>query len=76
MECCAQMDLNKINDWFRANKLTLNANKSNCIFFHKKQNENIKIHLEVTGTRIPQAPYTKFLGVWVDENLNWNVLID
>ena len=72
MELCAQMDLNKINDWLRANKLTLNANKSNCIFFHKKCNETTKIHLEVSRTKIPQVTHTKFLGVRVDENLNWN----
>ena len=72
MEWCMQTDLNKINDWFRANKLTLNANKSNCIFFHKKANSSRKMELSVSGTTIPQVTYTKFLGVWVDEKLNWN----
>ena len=72
MEWCMQMDLNRINDWFRANKLTLNATKSNCIFFHKKINTTTNIRLEVSQTPIPQVTHTKFLGVWLDENLNWN----
>ena len=46
--------------------------KSNCIFFHKKKNTTTNIRLEVSQTPIPQVTHTKFLGVWLDENLNWN----
>ena len=71
MEWCAQMDLNKLGDWFMANKLTLNANKSNCIVFHAKKNKTVLISLLVNNVRLPLVQNVKFLGVWVDRNLDW-----
>ena len=72
MEWCVQEDLNKISDWFRANKLTLNTSKSNFILF-KKQNRklNATINLKVGTETLPQTNSVKFLGVWLDKNLNW-----
>ena len=32
---CLNHDLSQLNDWFRANKLSLNANKTNYIVFNK-----------------------------------------
>ena len=72
MEWCAQMDLNKLGDWFMANKLTLNANKSNCILFHVKKNKMAAISLIVNNVKLPVVQNVKFLGVWVDRNLDWH----
>ena len=71
MEWCVQMDLNKLGDWFRANKLTLNANKSNCILFHVKKNKTSPISLRVNNVELPLVHNVKFLSVWVDRNLDW-----
>ena len=71
MEWCAQTDLNKLGGWFMANKLTLNANKSNCILFHTKENKTVPISLMVNNVRLPLVQNLKFLGVWVDRNLDW-----
>ena len=38
----ANEELNEINEWFRTNKLSINAGKTIYIFFHKQQ-ERIKI---------------------------------
>ena len=32
-----EQDISRIMDWFRANKLTLNINKTECIYFNNKQ---------------------------------------
>ena len=32
-----EQDISRIMDWFRANKLTLNINKTECIYFNSKQ---------------------------------------
>ena len=38
----ANFELSKIEDWFKANKLTLNASKTKCILFkNKKEDVNI-----------------------------------
>ena len=62
-------DLQILSDWFRANKLTLNLNKSTFILFGPGSNENMEIRLgEET---IPQVNCTKFLGIWIDQDLRW-----
>ena len=56
-------------EWFSANQLSLNLNKTVMMnFWPGKKKANIKID-DIT---IPTVTHCKFLGVHVDENLNWN----
>ena len=64
------MDLKNISDWFRANKLTLNISKSVYMIFSKKEQKDIDINLG--DIKLPKVTTTKFLGMWIDQNLNWN----
>jgi hypothetical protein len=45
--------------WFLTNRLSLNRNKTICLQFSLKKNKN-------------EAVSTKYLGVFVDSQLNWN----
>ena len=65
---CLENDLLLLQDWFLANKLTLNINKSVCILFGK--HKGIKLDIRLGNTSIPQAKTTKFLGMWIDQDLN------
>ena len=53
-------------DWFKANKLSLNLNKTIAMKFWKTDN-NTGFKIEVEGISIP------FLGVYIDSNLSWNI---
>ena len=64
-------DLRILQDWFRANKLTLNVGKSVCILFKKKADSDKELHIKINGELIPQVEFTKFLGMWIDQSLNW-----
>ena len=68
---CVESDLKSISNWFKAHKLTLNIEKSTVLFFHCS-GKQIKMDLKIDGTCLPQAHLTKFLGVWIDDNLTWN----
>ena len=68
---CIETDLNTLQDWFRANKLTLNVGKSVCILFSKHA-QPIKLNISLGGINIPQVTSTKFLGMWIDKSLSWN----
>ena len=72
LKFCVETDLANILDWFKANGLTLNLDKSECVFFQSGQLSECK-HVSVTveGIKIPLVSATKFLGVWIDENLSW-----
>ena len=68
---CIIEDLLSIQDWFYANKLTLNLSKTVYLFFEHKCHTNIDLDLTLNGITIPKKRHTKFLGVWVDDQLNW-----
>jgi len=65
-------ELGNVNDWFSANRLTLNLDKTNFIVFksHRKISP-INITLEIKGVPITQVESTRFLGVYVDQHLTW-----
>ena len=64
-----EYDLGILQDWFYANKLTLNINKSVAILFGKHGGR--KLNVCIGNETIPQLKSTKFLGLWIDENLSW-----
>ena len=68
---CIDIDVSILQDWFLANKLTLNIGKSVCMLFGQKaKTKNLQITLG--NERIPQVKSTKFLGMWIDDSLSWN----
>ena len=69
LKWCIEQDLMIVADWFRANKLTLNVLKSDCILFGANGLKTMT--LELDGITLPIIKSTKFLGIWIDENLNW-----
>jgi hypothetical protein len=67
-----------LEDWFKANKLSLNASKTNYILFRNKNMElNDKNNkLLINGEEIVLVSKTKFLGIIIDEHLEWKEHID
>ena len=70
-------DFNELIHWFRANKLSLNLSKTNYILFKPKhlkeeppERENLNIKFE--DVILEEKKDTKFLGIIIDEYLNWN----
>ena len=65
-------ELKLVNNWFSANRLTLNIDKTNFILFrsHRKITP-IDITLEMAGSPLSQVESVKFLGVTVDSHLSW-----
>ena len=67
-------DLSRLSQWFKNNSLSLNIDKSNYILFKTKNKVSIcneTIHMD--GRQIKKVDSTKFLGVHIDEHLNWSV---
>ena len=50
---CLKQDISNINDWFLANRLTLNINKSRCVLFSKNRHK-IALQLNLNVNPIPQ----------------------
>ena len=62
-------ELKQLGLWFRANKLSLNVNKTNFIMFNNKKQPRTDVNIVLNGTNIEQITNTKFIGVTIDENL-------
>ena len=68
-------ELNHLNDWFCANKLSLHTDKTKYVLFHKaKSKDNLPLVLPdifVNDVKIKSENSLKFLEVIINENLTW-----
>lgn len=66
-------EMMRISKWFQLNKLALNIKKSNFIIFAGRGRKYFKDYIKVSvdGNEIFQVSHTHFLGILVDEKLNW-----
>ena len=66
-------DLDDLTNWFKANRLALNVNKSNCMLFQPNGNQNtLGNTLNIGVDPIEHKLYCKFLGIFIDNQLRWN----
>ena len=59
-----------ITEWFQANRLSLNASKSNYQVFSKSKVSELNMILQ--NTKVERKTTVKYLGMYVDENLKWH----
>ena len=64
-------ELDKLNKWFRANKLSLNVSKTNFMIFSNKKCD-VNYSVSINGMEITRVYVTKFIGVFMDSQLNWS----
>jgi hypothetical protein len=69
-----EIELQKLVTRFKTNKLTLNLEKTNFIIFGPHCNNDI--NLRIDNQSISKVEYTKFLGIFIDQNLNWSFHIE
>jgi hypothetical protein len=62
--------------WFAMNKLTLNLDKNNIITFITYTSPQFPISIGCEDKYIEESVHTKFLGLQIDNHLNWKTHID
>ena len=70
--------IEKMCDWFKANKLTVNAKKTQFSIF-SQPNQNVPQALnsiKVLGKLIKRSESAKYLGIHLDDKLKWQAHID
>ena len=67
-------ELEKLNLWFKLNKLTLNVDKTKCMFFHKRRAVP-SINLSMNNIPIDIVPHFNYLGIILDKHLSWKTHI-
>ena len=75
-------ELSEVSNWFKANKLSVNATKTNYMIMGTQHMTSVEDHsvsnvdIILNKTKLKRVDKTKFLGVTIDENLSWKNHID
>ena len=75
IESTMNSDLDRVKSWLCHNKLSLNTDKTNFLLVgtpQKLRHIEAPIDIKIDGLQIRQVEHVKYLGVWLDQHLNWN----
>ena len=66
------LDLRSLNKWLKANKIHLNASKTELLIFrHPNKPINYNLTIKIDGKKIIPSKYIKYVGILIDSHLNW-----
>jgi hypothetical protein len=68
--------LEQLNNWFTMNLLSLNLDKTNFVLFKTKNSTNIELSINYGNVNVISRTDITFLGLTLDNFLNWKVHID
>ena len=63
-------ELDKLYTWFSVNKLSLNASKTHYMVFGRRK-INSDVDIKINNNQVTRVNKTTFLGIMIDEQLNW-----
>ena len=69
-------EMGNISDWFKVNKLALNEKKTKYMLFGMPQREIKSINLKIDEKQIEMVKQFNFLGLELDNNMNWSCHIN
>jgi hypothetical protein len=70
MEKLINADLKILYHWLLANKISLNSDKTEIIFFNTPGEKVAELKIKMNGHRIYTSKNIKYLGIQLDETLN------
>ncbi len=65
-----------ITNWLKLNKLFLNIPKTKFMVSHKAQRKMTPIQIKIKDTIIEQVSDFNFLGLTINQHLNWKIHLD
>ena len=67
-------DLSLVVQWLISNKISLNADKTEIIIFRFKRKQITKyLSFRISGQKINISNKVKYLGIQMEQHLDWNV---
>ena len=68
-------DLKALNQWLLANKISLNATKTELIYFRNKRTPKPKTSIKLNGVKLFETNQVKYVGIIFDEHLTFKTHI-
>ena len=70
-------ELQKLAEWIRSNKLSLNSVKPELVIFPSKAKIELdEITIKISKSKLSPVPNVNYLDVVLDEFLSWNALVN
>ena len=64
--------MKNLTNWLNANKICLNVSKTEVVLFKSSRKlTDVPLKLKLNGKRLYPTNSVKYLGINIDENLNW-----
>ena len=74
IETIVNTELKFVSTWLRLNKLSLNTDKTELIFYHSRQHllNYDDITIKFNNIKLKPVDHVKYLGMYIDKFLSWN----
>ena len=66
------IDLKSLNQWLLANKISLNATKTELIYFRNKRTTIPDLKIKLNGVKLTATSHVKYVGITFDEYLTFH----
>jgi hypothetical protein len=64
--------MKNVYSWYKNNRLVLSTDKCNSMLIPgKKTNQDCKLSIKLNNDILEQVSYVKYLGIFIDDSLNW-----
>ena len=65
-------DLKFLCNWLKANKISLNAGKTELLIFRDPRKKiDFDLKIKINGKKVIPSKYVKYLGIYIDNYLEW-----
>ena len=65
-------DLKYVCNWLKANKISLNASKTEMLVFRDPRRKiNFELKIKIDGKRVIPSKFERYLGIYIDNHLSW-----
>ena len=66
-------DLKFLIQWLHGNRISLNVAKAEVIIFRRKKKKlDFDLNLKIREKKLQESSYVKYLGIYLDEHLDWS----
>ena len=74
LEFTFNRDLENVSTWLKANRLSLNVEKTKLLIFHSKHKmvDESSVGIKLSGHNLKPSDDAKYLGMMLDKNLSWD----